>query len=209
MQDKHLSPKAAKKYRVILDVALKIFSKEGFRNTDVQVIADLAGVGKGTIYRYFGNKEQLFLATSKYCQTQATEFIRAEVGTKDDAPELLERLGTLGILQAIAKSYARFYEQCPEAVEIMIQERAEFRESVFPSHLMHRDETRDELDEFIAEAIARGDLRDVDAKQITTGFADLLYGSVVNGCLEGGKSKLIERIDQAVDLFLFGIARRE
>ena len=36
----------------------------GFRGTDVQVIADRAGVGKGTVYRYFRNKEDLFWAAT-------------------------------------------------------------------------------------------------------------------------------------------------
>src|SRR5437764_15182458 len=46
----------------ILDIAAKVFAGFGFAGTDVQVIADRLGVGKGTVYRYFPTKEVLFLA---------------------------------------------------------------------------------------------------------------------------------------------------
>lgn len=212
MSEVELTPKAAKKHSAILETALKVFAKEGFRNADVQVIADLAGVGKGTVYRYFGNKEELFLATSRHCLEQAGAFIRKRVGV-DGVPEspeiaqaVLAQLGTLGVLRAIARAYAEFYQQTPEAVEVMIQERSEFRESVFPSHLMHRAESRGGLDLFLREAIERGDIRPVDVDQATNAFADLLFGSVVNGCLEGGRSKLVERVEHAIELFLLGLA---
>jgi AcrR family transcriptional regulator len=199
------TPKKAEKQRKILDIAVKMFAKEGFRNTDVQVIADLANVGKGTIYRHFGNKEQFFLATSRYCLTQAGDFIQQEVGAEKDLPDLLSKFGTVGILREIAIAYAKFYQQLPEGVEIMIQERSEFRDSVYPSHLMYRAETRDELDKLIELGIKRGEIRSVNAKGVTNAFADLLYGCVVNGCLEGGTSKLIARIEEAVEMFLHGI----
>lgn len=194
------------KQRAILDIAREVFAREGFRNTDVQVIADLAGVGKGTVYRHFGNKEQLFLATAKHCLHEAGEFIEREVVGNADPEALPEQIGTLAILRKIGVAYATYYQQHPEAVEIMIQERSEFRESVFPSHLMHRAETRESFDQFLRGAIERGELRDVDVRQATDAFADLLYGSVVNGCLEGGKAKLVARVENAVDLFLHGLA---
>ena len=206
MTKTELSPKAAKKQQTILEIALKVFAKEGFRNTDVQVIADLAGVGKGTIYRYFGNKEQLFLATAKHCLTQAGAFIQQQVVGQENPATLPEKLGAIAILRKIAVAYATFYERHPEAIEIMIQERSEFRESVFPSHLMHRAETRQELDTFLRAAIERGEIRDVNVDQATNAFADLLFGSVVNGCLEGGKSKLVDRVENAIELFLSGLA---
>ena len=46
----------------ILDTATAVFAENGFAAADVQEIADKTGVGKGTIYRYFPSKEELFLA---------------------------------------------------------------------------------------------------------------------------------------------------
>src|SRR5271170_4242147 len=47
----------------ILHVSARVFAKRGYRNTDVQEIADELGIGKATIYRAFGTKEELFFAT--------------------------------------------------------------------------------------------------------------------------------------------------
>jgi AcrR family transcriptional regulator len=46
----------------ILDAATSVFATQGFATADVQEIANKTGVGKGTIYRYFASKEELFLA---------------------------------------------------------------------------------------------------------------------------------------------------
>ena len=43
----------------ILEAALSLFVERGFHGTAVPALADRAGVGAGTIYRYFKNKEGL------------------------------------------------------------------------------------------------------------------------------------------------------
>lgn len=43
----------------ILDAALELFAERGFYGTPVPLIAKCAGVGAGTIYRYFDSKEGL------------------------------------------------------------------------------------------------------------------------------------------------------
>ena len=205
MENAELSPKVARKRRDILTISLKVFAREGFRNTDVQVIADLAKVGKGTVYRHFGNKEQLFLATAKFCLEQLGQFVEKQIGGEEQLPVLIEEVGTTELLRRIARSCAEYYQKNPQAVEIMIQERSEFRESVFPSHLMYRAETRNGLDDVIREAMSNGELREFDVTQVTNAYGDLIYGSVVNGCLEGGKNRLVERVESAVELFLTGL----
>ena len=47
------------KRRLILDAALVAFAARGYHGTAVPEVADAAGVGTGTLYRYFANKEAL------------------------------------------------------------------------------------------------------------------------------------------------------
>jgi AcrR family transcriptional regulator len=47
------------KRTAILDAALELFVERGFHGTAVPLVAERAGVGAGTIYRYFENKEAL------------------------------------------------------------------------------------------------------------------------------------------------------
>lgn len=44
----------------IIAAAEQVFAKHGFEKCTVDEIIALADVGKGTLYKYFGNKEQLF-----------------------------------------------------------------------------------------------------------------------------------------------------
>ncbi len=57
----------------ILTAAHSLFFRFGFKKTSVDEIAAEAGVGKGTIYNYFANKEELFLklATSTHSMVKA------------------------------------------------------------------------------------------------------------------------------------------
>lgn len=47
------------KRRLILDAALRAFAERGYHGTTVPEVADAAGVGTGTLYRYFEHKEAL------------------------------------------------------------------------------------------------------------------------------------------------------
>jgi AcrR family transcriptional regulator len=53
----------ARRRQEILDAASELFAKRGYANMDIESLARLAGVGKGTVYRYFTGKRQLFRAT--------------------------------------------------------------------------------------------------------------------------------------------------
>jgi TetR/AcrR family transcriptional regulator, repressor of fatR-cypB operon len=49
----------AGKRETILNAALQLFTERGFHGTAMPLVAELAGVGAGTIYRYFESKEAL------------------------------------------------------------------------------------------------------------------------------------------------------
>ncbi|GLI85810.1 HTH-type transcriptional repressor FatR [Rossellomorea marisflavi] len=65
------------KRQSIIHVALKIFSERGFDATTIPMIATEAGVGAGTIYRYFENKEVLGNHLFQDNVTRFTESLRS------------------------------------------------------------------------------------------------------------------------------------
>ena len=56
-----MSRAAGSKDRII-DVAVDLFSKRGFKGTSIRDIASAAEISIPNIYHYFGNKEGLLLA---------------------------------------------------------------------------------------------------------------------------------------------------
>lgn len=49
---------------------LELFSKNGFHNVTVSSIAQTAGIGKGTVYEYFSNKEDIVLELMECLQRE-------------------------------------------------------------------------------------------------------------------------------------------
>ena len=52
--------KSERSRRLVLDAALGLFSRQGFRATSVREIADAAGVSTGNLYHHFPDKEAIF-----------------------------------------------------------------------------------------------------------------------------------------------------
>ena len=48
------------KRRLIIEAAMKIFARDGFHKATISDIAEVAGIGKGTVYEYFNSKTELF-----------------------------------------------------------------------------------------------------------------------------------------------------
>ncbi|TQI67079.1 TetR/AcrR family transcriptional regulator [Clostridium sp. KNHs216] len=56
-------PLKMKKY--IIESAISVFAEKGYASTNMQDIADLAGISRGPLYYYFNNKAELYLAALK------------------------------------------------------------------------------------------------------------------------------------------------
>ncbi len=86
----------------IMRVAASEFARLGFDQANINVIAEQAGIGKGTIYLYFENKRELFLAMLRYIAKEQLAAIRTAI-----APEgtIQQRLGRL------FRAFARLAEE--------------------------------------------------------------------------------------------------
>ncbi len=76
----------------ILAAAGKLFFHFGFKKTSVDEIAAEAGVGKGTIYNYFSNKEELFKKLIFANQKMVRDAVEKEIAHLERADDrLLQR----------------------------------------------------------------------------------------------------------------------
>ena len=72
------------KRTAILDAALDLFVERGYYGTPVPLVAEHAGVGAGTIYRYFKSKEDLVNTLYRQVKQSLANFVLA--GVKQDVP---------------------------------------------------------------------------------------------------------------------------
>ena len=184
------------KREAILAQAIATFAKEGFRHADVQVIADRAGVGKGTVYRYFGHKEDLFWASTFAVVRRLEEHLLVAIRDVD---------GALEKLRAVSRAYADFFGANPHYLEMFVQERAEFRGSAPESHIEYHRRLIDRFAALIEEGIAAGEIRQVDVRKTIMGLGGLLYGSVVQACYATFDDALTDVALHSVEIFLEGL----
>ena len=190
-----ISPEIAKQ-EAILHEAVRTFARVGFRNADVQAIADGAGVGKGTVYRYFNSKEALFWAACLSVLKRAEgDLYRAVAETE----------GALNKLRASALAFARFYDSHPELIEILVLERSEFRGSIPPSHMEYHEKLIRTFMEILENGVQAGEIRTVNPRKTIDSLANLLYGTIVSYCYVKDRVALTEIAEYAVDIFFQGI----
>ncbi|OKP80672.1 transcriptional regulator [Paenibacillus helianthi] len=60
-----MSSASIHKHTAILDAAYELFGSGGFYETKMSEVAERAGIAKGTVYLYFKNKEDLFMAVTR------------------------------------------------------------------------------------------------------------------------------------------------
>jgi hypothetical protein len=101
--------------------------------------------------------------------------------------------------------YGQFFQDNPQIVEILIQERAAFRGSIPDTHLVYRRKNQGVLDDVLKRGIKAGEIRKINVRGAGDALANALYGTVVCGCLEGSSRNLRRMAEQAVDIFLNGI----
>ncbi|MER2107482.1 MAG: TetR/AcrR family transcriptional regulator [Solibacillus sp.] len=75
---------------IIVQAAKELILQRGIHDVQLQDVAQEAGIGIATLYRYFPNKEQLVLAVSNIITQQMTEALRAITTTAGTAYEQLE-----------------------------------------------------------------------------------------------------------------------
>jgi AcrR family transcriptional regulator len=76
----------------IMRVAASEFARLGFDQANINIIAEQAGIGKGTIYLYFENKRDLFLAMLRSIAQAQLTVIRASLAPEGTLRQRLERL---------------------------------------------------------------------------------------------------------------------
>ena len=187
---------ARQKREAILDAAATVFARQGFRNTEIQSVADAINVAKGTLYLYFKSKEELFLAAVDRGMRRLVDAVDAATEAVADP---LDKI-SVGI-----RTYLKFFKDCPEYVELLLQERAEFRGRKKPTYFAHREANLDRWRSLYEELIAAGRVRAMPVDRILTVISELMYGSMfISQFTAPGKSVETQTAD-IVDILFNGL----
>src|SRR5262245_61071679 len=95
----------ARRREEILEAAVVLFARHGYPDTDMQVLANTLKVGKGTVYRYYPSKRELFLAAADHMMRQLQQTVDAAIANLEDP---LDRVA-VGV-----RTYLTFFAEHPE-----------------------------------------------------------------------------------------------
>lgn len=180
----------------ILTCAARVFAARGFPGTDMQAIALAAGVAKGTLYLYFDNKEALFLAAVDHGMTHLRASVDAAVEGMSDP---------LALIGKAILAYLRFFKEHPEQVELLILERAEFRDRKQSTYFAHREVGRGRWHQILEDLIASGRVRDIPVSRIDDVISDLVYGTMFTNHFSGRHKPIDAQAKDILDIVHHGI----
>ena len=209
----------------ILLAAEQVFSRSGYLHATLDEIIRVADVGKGTVYKYFGNKEQLFYKLVCLKNEPFVARLRQSVAEGRDFPDKLYRyfyeMGTF-YEKNMALWQIIFFEMLGDnSGSIVTREGGEYK--VVSRYMLEVSEAVKErliryyivlereaaiLKELLTAGMADGILKDGDVAAIT----DHLFFSVAMFIFHphplNGNMTMEEAARLAVDRHLYGLARR-
>lgn len=135
---------AAERKAQITNAAIRVFARHGYRGATTKGIAGEAGVAEALLYRYFADKEALFVAAVDSTATRIVKGARRIVDAHPDSPH--EALG--GMLQ-FARELIERNETLAKMVFIVNAELDD--PAVRAVYVPHQDAVLDLLTEAVAD----------------------------------------------------------
>jgi AcrR family transcriptional regulator len=147
--------RANERHKRILDAALKVFSRKGYRDTAVDDIAEESATSKGGVYFHFPGKQAIFLALMDRASIMLLKRVEDAIALEDEPVARAEAalhvvLRTFGSHRALARLFM---------VEALGAGR-EFHARLMQIHEMFVDVMKRHLD----DAVAAGAIEPVDTE---------------------------------------------
>jgi TetR/AcrR family fatty acid metabolism transcriptional regulator len=189
----------------ILNAAVKLFSERGFEPTTVDEIAAQAGVGKGTIYLYFENKEQIFRAVIEQGLRSIDKLFTAIIDSKESY---------LARIKALIQTQLQFVLDNQDFYRIFLKERInlpyDFTVDDESSHSLleiHRQLNR-KMNDFFSAAISDSFLRANEPELYTIALSGIVSHVAFHWLMHGSKGPLVEKTPAILEQFLHGAAQK-
>lgn len=151
--------------------ALKMFSSKGYHKTTMAEIAMEAGFGKGTLYWYWGSKEELYFALIEESHDEFVGLVSEAAQREGNALDKLYWLGN----ETVDLHYRR-----RDYTKLSWKMRAEELEAFSPVYVermrRNNEEMKENLKEIVSQGIEEGLLPQVDPYYLTCMMLGLVEG---------------------------------
>ncbi len=177
----------------ILTAAARLFAAHHFHEARMEDIAELAEVGKGTLYRYFKDKEELYMALL----ARAARQMKDRLSAVDEAPNPRAKL------EAVVGAILDYFAEHPHLLDLIQHaEVMQGPDADLPWQRMRRENFR--LVEAIFDEARRKGVFQVMDPHLS---AQLLLSSLRPVIRWGEKPRPTDLAQRIVEHFLYGAAR--
>lgn len=180
----------------IIDAAVAVFGRFGYRKTSMDSLAQAAGVSRPAVYQYFPNKAAVFCAVAEHVGTQLHAAAEAASGRPGTTADRLYAVLAVKLDFTASTVEADFRRE-------LVQEAAEVAaEVVAASEARYAD--------LVASALAEADDLDLLGTAIPVGDAAALLTDAMLGIARStaGADLMHVRLRQLVELAVRGLATR-
>ncbi|NOG96398.1 MAG: TetR/AcrR family transcriptional regulator [Ignavibacteriae bacterium] len=157
------------KRREILLAAVDLFARNGFENTKLDDIAEASEFGKGTLYNYFHNKEEIYFASIKQIFDDYCEMHERILNNTETLKEYFEET-TKSLIQYCVNNKSSFIMLVRFRTRIMDRQKLEG----FNLLTGFYEQVNQMLTKRIKQAIKNNEIRKVDSESLI-----LLYKSMI------------------------------
>ncbi|MGB2908063.1 MAG: TetR/AcrR family transcriptional regulator [Candidatus Aminicenantaceae bacterium] len=187
----------------ILNVAIRIFAQRGVKNTKIADIAEVAGIGKGTVYEYFQSKDEIISASFRYFMEHVGEVIGWRVSELTDP---------LDKLMAYFSGWADILEgEFMGFIEVVLDFWAEgIREDkgVLAFNLAELyAEYRAVVEQLLDDCVSAGCIRPVDTRIVASVLLGTVDGLLVQWVADRNAFDIKAAVEALPDLIIYGLKK--
>lgn len=132
----------------MLEAAAQLFGTHRFHEVRMEDVAAEAGVAKGTLYRYFNDKEELYLALLTRSSKQFVRSVEEAVA---------EGAGAVSRLEALVAAILAFFDDHPHLLDLIQRAEVMLRPGSEPPWQQTRNDLTRLVAELFEEAKRRGE----------------------------------------------------
>lgn len=154
--------------RQLIEVAIDLFSKNGFGGTTTKQIAAAAGVTEAIIFRHFATKQDFYKAILdfKCANSAACEWLA-------EADRLMEENDDEGVFRLLVGSIVRLSREDPKFERLLLHAALEGHELAIMHHNEMRMPVGEKLKEYIARRQQAGALRNCEPALVLFALAGI------------------------------------
>lgn len=183
-------------YHTILNVAERLFARQGYTATSMRQIAEEVGIGKATIYHHFPDKEAIAMA-----------LLEMQLGQMGQALEVIQvESDPCRRIEVAVGNSVRFLYESTEFLQTLRREVPGARERIY----VHLASFFNSFLELMAEALQRGMetgiFRPMDPYPTARVLMTIIQGNFVQVLMLGERAGSSEKATEALlDVFYNGI----